>query len=429
VAGVGRIDYFWDFEGRMVGAMSPTETLAFGYDVDGIRNAKSVNGIVTRFVVDKNRDFAQVLEERDPSGSIVNVAYVYGDDLISQERPGNQFSFYHYDGQLSTRQLTDGAANITDTYTYDAFGVLLASSGTTPNNYLYTGEQFDGNLGFYYLRARYLDSGIGRFLSQDPFDGTPLEPESLHKYVYANVNSVHFRDPSGLIGIAGTIGAIGISLSLAAIGAKIYSAIFTFSALNELAEFAVDLNNAPLHLLTILEIRTIVVSAAINLLGQMLGLVADIAGEVVKFIAYGILFAALVGAVVKGIQTVKGLSKTTEAVFVRVVSARDAAKAKAFELRPNETGLSVFQTTANVTEDAVVAAVQAAGKKGKLTSVKLPESQIKALDPRLRISKTPGGTPHPEVNEIHYEITGIPAAEFNTLIAPQLAKIGQTLGK
>jgi hypothetical protein len=103
--------------------------------------------------VDKNRDYAQVLYKCDESGELI-VRYIYGDDLISQKR-SSSFSFYHYDWQMSTRQLTDSSGNITDGYTFDAFGVLLDKFGATENDYLYTGEQYDVNVGFYYLRARY----------------------------------------------------------------------------------------------------------------------------------------------------------------------------------------------------------------------------------------------------------------------------------
>jgi hypothetical protein len=50
--------------------------MSFGYDVDGIRTAKTVSGTLTKFVVDKNRDYAQVIEERSATSS-VQVAYVY----------------------------------------------------------------------------------------------------------------------------------------------------------------------------------------------------------------------------------------------------------------------------------------------------------------------------------------------------------------
>jgi RHS repeat-associated protein len=103
-----------------------------------------------------------------------------------------------YDGGGSVRQLTSAAGAVTDTYNYDAFGNLLNSTGTTPNNYRYRGEQYDQDLGLYYLRARYYNPQTGRFLSRDPEDGTPYDPKSLHKYLYAGGDPVNATDRSGL---------------------------------------------------------------------------------------------------------------------------------------------------------------------------------------------------------------------------------------
>jgi len=83
------------------------------------------------------------------------------------------------------------------TYDYDAFGVLIHSTGTTPNNYLFAGEQFDPDLNLYYNRARYLNTSTGRFWSMDSHDGNDEEPLSLHKYLYAGADSVNESDPSG----------------------------------------------------------------------------------------------------------------------------------------------------------------------------------------------------------------------------------------
>ena len=97
----------------------------------------------------------------------------------------------------SVRQLTGLDEKVTDTYNYDAFGNLLGSPGPTPNNYLYRGEQYDSNLGLYYLRARYYNPQTGRFLSRDPEDGKTLDPRSLHKYLYAAGDPVNLFDPTG----------------------------------------------------------------------------------------------------------------------------------------------------------------------------------------------------------------------------------------
>ena len=58
-------------------------------------------------------------------------------------------------------------------------------------------EQYDSDLGLYYLRARYYNPATGRFLSRDPEDGTPLIPITLHKYIYAGSNPTNWIDPSG----------------------------------------------------------------------------------------------------------------------------------------------------------------------------------------------------------------------------------------
>jgi len=193
--GVETTLYSYDFENRLVGVNTAAGATAYGYDPDGIRVAKSTGTVITRYLVDKNRDYAQVLEETD-NGSLT-VSYVYGDDLISQNR-GSSY-YYLYDGQMSTRQLTDGSGNVANTYTYDAFGIVLNQAGVVANNYMYTGEQYDSNAGFYYLRARYYNQGVGRFVTVDPFEGNTFEPVSLHKYLYASNNPVMYTDPSGFM--------------------------------------------------------------------------------------------------------------------------------------------------------------------------------------------------------------------------------------
>jgi RHS repeat-associated protein len=86
---------------------------------------------------------------------------------------------------------------MTDEYEYDAYGNSFTKSGTTPNNYLYRGEQYDSDLGLYYLRARYYNAGTGRFMSRDPEAGTRYMPRTLHKYLYAGGDPINITDPTG----------------------------------------------------------------------------------------------------------------------------------------------------------------------------------------------------------------------------------------
>jgi RHS repeat-associated protein len=116
-------------------------------------------------------------------------------------------SFYGYDGHGSVRQLTNTSGAVTDTYDYDAFGNLINSTGSTPNNYLFAGEQYDPALGLYYNRARYLNTTTGRFWSMDTDEGSDGDPLSLHKYLYADADPIDGADPAGLQDSMGELGA------------------------------------------------------------------------------------------------------------------------------------------------------------------------------------------------------------------------------
>ena len=95
------------------------------------------------------------------------------------------------------RALSDETGNITDSYSYDAYGNLLTRTGSTDNEYLYTGEQYNETTGLYYLRARYMSPSTGTFISMDSYQGSLYDPVSLHKYLYANADPVTYTDPSG----------------------------------------------------------------------------------------------------------------------------------------------------------------------------------------------------------------------------------------
>jgi RHS repeat-associated protein len=68
---------------------------------------------------------------------------------------------------------------------------------TYSNNYLYRGEQYDSDLGLYYLRARYYGPFEDRFLSRDFSKGVVYTPQTLHKYTYASNDPNDAKDPRG----------------------------------------------------------------------------------------------------------------------------------------------------------------------------------------------------------------------------------------
>lgn len=190
--------YAYDFENHL--AEQNGGDVSIVYDGDGNRVAKTVGGVTTRFLVDDRNPtgYAQVLE--DVASGTAQRWYVYGLKLLSQTQTISSAAatyFYGYDGHGSVRNLTDAPGNVTDTYIYDAFGNPISRTGTTPNVYLYAGEQLDEDVRSYYLRMRYYAPNTGRFGSIDRFEGQPQDPLQQHKYIYARNNPVNMIDPSG----------------------------------------------------------------------------------------------------------------------------------------------------------------------------------------------------------------------------------------
>ena len=143
---------------------------------------------------DQSGQHRHTLRLRHAWPSVVRL-YTYGLDLISQKDTAT--AFYGYDGNGNTRYLTATNATVTDTYVYDAFGIVITNTGTTTSYYRYSGEQYDPNLGFIYLRARYMNPNSGRFLSRDSYAGNVFDPASFHKYIYAGNDPANHVDPSG----------------------------------------------------------------------------------------------------------------------------------------------------------------------------------------------------------------------------------------
>jgi RHS repeat-associated protein/uncharacterized repeat protein (TIGR01451 family) len=193
----------YDFQNRLVNVtdIAGNAQIQLAYDALGNRVSKTVGGITTQYLVDDQNPtgLPQVVEE--VVNGVVQKGYTYGYLLLAQDQLVNGVPtphFYGYDGGLNVRFLTDASGAISDTYDYDAYGNLINKTGSTTNNYLYRGEQFDSDLGLYYLRARYYNPATGRFLGRDPAPGDVTAPETFHKYSYAGNNPANFVDPTGL---------------------------------------------------------------------------------------------------------------------------------------------------------------------------------------------------------------------------------------
>lgn len=189
----GGNNHTYDFENHLTAQNSSQVTV--GYDGDGNRVAKTVGGVTTHYLVDDRKltGYAQVLEEI-VNGTVQRV-YTYGLNRISQSQASGT-SFYGYDGHANVRLLTDATGSVTDRYDYDAFGNAISQAGSTPNVYLYSGEQNDPNLDLYYLRARFLSQSTGRFWTMDNVEGDPDAPIYVERPCWHCVKPTSIRLPN-----------------------------------------------------------------------------------------------------------------------------------------------------------------------------------------------------------------------------------------
>ena len=176
-----------------------TETLtknykvSFTYDAEGLRTGKMVNGEKTVYVWDGD----QVVMELSKGGA-VQKRYIRGNDLVYADKGENtEKTYYVTDMHGNVVQLLDEAGNVTKTYEYDSFGNEVKPEKKDENPYRYCGEYYDKETEEVYLRARYYEPSVGRFITRDTYTGESDEPLSLHLYTYCENDGVNMVDPSG----------------------------------------------------------------------------------------------------------------------------------------------------------------------------------------------------------------------------------------
>lgn len=199
---VSTSNYVYDGYNRLSEFYSQNTEAQYSYNPEGLRESKTVNGDTTRFLYD--------------SGNIIGE--FMGDDYYIYHRGTELIGYTSFSGKTATYQ-QNSHGNVTallnydgselKTYTYNAYGkeqaftanpegnqtILYQWKSETDNTYnpfRYCGEYTDSETGLIYLRNRYYDSSIGRFITEDP------AKDGENWYVYCGNNPVNLIDPLGL---------------------------------------------------------------------------------------------------------------------------------------------------------------------------------------------------------------------------------------
>ena len=148
--------------------------------------SKTVNGVTTNHIWDGTN----IVAETDGNKQVA-AKYYRGSGLISQE-VGNTESYYQFNMHGDVIGLMGANGELIEDYDYDAFGNQLSEEETSATPFRYNGEYYDEKTGFTYLRARYYDPSMGRFITEDPIH------DGINWYAYCGNNPVVFIDPLGL---------------------------------------------------------------------------------------------------------------------------------------------------------------------------------------------------------------------------------------
>ena len=180
----GSASYTWDASDMLLTGDGYT------YEYDGMGKRRA-NGI-KRYMIDI-MGMGNVLAETNTSGT-PTYYYLHGMGLEARIKPDGTTEYYVSDYRGSIVAMVDAtaAANVTHKYQYDEYGNVTQQQESDSNPFRYVGKYgvMYENDHLYYMRARYYDPTIGRFLSEDPVWSTNLYP-------YADNNSVMSVDPMG----------------------------------------------------------------------------------------------------------------------------------------------------------------------------------------------------------------------------------------
>ncbi|TCK93197.1 RHS repeat-associated protein [Natranaerovirga hydrolytica] len=192
----------------------------YTYNGEGLRTSKTETtregNNTTTFLYDRQ----YVILETTENGQ--ETFYLRGINYIGMEREA--LTYYLYNGHGDVIHTVDEAGTIKNQYAYDAFGNATFTLEVEANAIRYSGEYYDANTGLYYLRARYYNPYIGRFISEDSYWGEDDNPLSLNLYTYCHNDPVNYVDPSGHFAV-GLLAAGGLAAGAMKLASGINKAI------------------------------------------------------------------------------------------------------------------------------------------------------------------------------------------------------------
>lgn len=207
----------WNSQNRLVQCVNSANTSSFVYGSDGIRRQSTVNGITTDVVLD-NTMFVRERNHATGTNLATYLVGVRGPEYRRDDTTG-QVRWYLYDGLGSVLGEVDPNGSITSSRKYDVYGLVRGGTypgGTSSHKFVgQLGHPSEDNNGMIYMRARYYDPTLGRFISQDSAGN------GVNWFVYCENNPVNYLDDNGKNGnpiLKGLLAALGAPFAMDLIG-------------------------------------------------------------------------------------------------------------------------------------------------------------------------------------------------------------------
>ena len=171
----------WSYGRRLTGLSSGSEAFSYSYNADGIRTAKTVNGVKHTYALSGttilNEEWTEngvqhlLMYVYDANGSPTGMVYrnstmsmgVFEEYLFVKNIQGDILYVYSSTGNKLVSYVYDAWGNIIST-TYSNGG---GTSAARFNPFTYRGYYRDSETGMYYLNSRYYNPKMGRFISAD----------------------------------------------------------------------------------------------------------------------------------------------------------------------------------------------------------------------------------------------------------------------
>ena len=190
----------------------PDQVLEFKYDVNGLRTQKKLtkpdkSTVTTDYILHGDQVNHVTITEANANGTVTatNNLHFYYDAAnrpIALDFNGTKY-FYAHNVHNDIAAILDSNGSIVVEYKYNAWGELLATTGTYAttlgklNPFRYRGYVYDEESGLYYLRNRYYNPELQRFINTDFDISGQLDPLSHNIYTYCLNDPINRVDEDG----------------------------------------------------------------------------------------------------------------------------------------------------------------------------------------------------------------------------------------